>query len=403
VLIRKRGKGYDGDLTLRKFSVQYNFTLVSHDGNGQALRTLIDLGAIELFGRLLKLPYWSCIGATDQDPEVRAEIDDWWEEMAADPHDRARLIAYLQMQMKVQGVYDGQINGQPDPALLRAVRAYRMALGQPDDLNLDASFLRRYLAADQTEMRKIAASNLADIAIKEGPLPAPVAQNTAAAPPPAQVAQAAPPAGPAPQQQVAQAAPPSAPAPQPAKAAAPTPPSAPAPQQVAQALTARPAAPPVVASPAAPAPAATVATAQRVVSRPAPHVTNIPIEGSRPANHSAYRAGEPFFVGVISPHDGFLYCYLVDDEQRVSQFYPAPAQQPSRVSGGTLTVVNSSSPLVARHPGRGEEVACFSSPKDLGRAPLEPTNVVGLDALKTRFAIAVSGAYAMGVFDVKVQ
>jgi hypothetical protein len=327
------------------------------------------------------------------------------------------------MQMKVQGVYDGQINGQPDPALLRAVRAYRMALGQPDDLNLDASFLRRYLAADQAEMRKIAASNLADIAIKEGPLPEPVAQNAAAAPPAAQVARAAPPAGPAPQQQVAQAAPPPAPPPastppaapapqQVAQAAAPgaqpvkppsNPPAAPAPQQVAQPVTARPPAPPVVASSAAPPPAPTVATAQRVVSRPAPHVTNIPIEGSRPANNGAYRAGEPFFVGVISPHDGFLYCYLVDDEQRVSQFYPAPAQQPARVSGGTLTVVNSTSPLVARHPGRGEEVACFSSPKDLGRAPLEPANVVGLDALKTRFAIAVSGAYAMGVFDVKVQ
>ena len=88
VLIRKRGKGVDGDFTLKKWSVQYNFTLVSHDGNGQALRTLIDLGAIELFGRLLKLPYWSCLGASDRDPEVTSEIDDWWEEMAADPRDR---------------------------------------------------------------------------------------------------------------------------------------------------------------------------------------------------------------------------------------------------------------------------------------------------------------------------
>jgi hypothetical protein len=447
VLIRKRGKGYDGDLTLRKFSVQYNFTLVSHDGNGQALRTLI-----ELFGRLLKLPYWSCIGATDQDPEVRAEIDDWWEELAGDPNERGRLFAYLQMQMKAQGVYDGEVNGRIDQPLLRAVRAYRMALGQPDDLNLDAAFLRKYLEADQAEVRKIAASNLADIAIKEGPLPEPVAQNTAAAPPPAQVAQAAPPAGPAapaPQQQVAQASA-SAPAPQPARAAsaaaaapapqqvaqapaaqparaastpaaapapqqvaqaaapaaqpvkpASTPAAAPAPQQVAQAAATRPVAAAGVAASSAAQPAAT--SVQEVAYRPAQPVAHIPIEGSRPANNSAYKAGEPFFVGVISPHDGYLYCYLIDDQQHVSQFFPAPAQSPSRVSGGTLTVVNSTSPLVASHPPRREEVACFTSPKDLGRQPLDPTSVLGLDALKTRFAIAVSGGYAMGVFDVKVQ
>jgi hypothetical protein len=173
-----------------------------------------------------------------------------------------------------------------------------------------------------------------------------------------------------------------------------------------QAAPARaPSAPPVAqAATPAPAPVA-AATASNSVQRVAyrPSVATIPIEGSRPANNDAYRAGEPFFVGVISPHDGFLYCYLVDDQQHVSQFYPAPAQPPSRVSGGTLTVVNSASPLVASHPGRREEVACFSSPKDLGRQPLDPASVLGLEALKTRFAISVSGAYAMGVFNVKVQ
>jgi hypothetical protein len=140
------------------------------------------------------------------------------------------------------------------------------------------------------------------------------------------------------------------------------------------------------------------------IARPAPAVARIPIEGSRPANNAAYRAGEPFFVGVISPRDGYLYCYLVDDQQRVSQFYPAPAQPLARVSGGTLTVVNSESPLLAGRLGRREEVACFSSPKDLGRQPLDVWGIAGgLDALKSRFATAVSGTYAMGVFDVKVQ
>jgi hypothetical protein len=142
---------------------------------------------------------------------------------------------------------------------------------------------------------------------------------------------------------------------------------------------------------------------QRAAYHGSQPVATVAIEGSRPANNAAYRAGEPFFVGVISPRDGYLYCYLVDDQRRVSQFYPSQAQSPARLPSGTLTVVNSGSPLLASRPEHKEKVACFSSPKDLGQQPLEPGSVVGLEALKTQFAIAVSGAYAMGVFDVKVQ
>jgi hypothetical protein len=99
-----------------------------------------------------------------------------------------------------------------------------------------------------------------------------------------------------------------------------------------------------------------------------------------------------------------LYCYLLDDHREITQFYPALSQSPTRLSSGTLTVLNSESPLLASRPGHRQQVACFSSPKDLGRQPLDAGSVVGgLEALKTRFAIAVSGAYAMGVFDVKVR
>jgi len=354
VLIRKRGKGFDGDLTLKKFGIQYNFTLVSHDGNGQALRTLIEIGAIEMYGRLLKLPYWSCIGSSDQDPEVKSEIDDWWEEMAADQRDRARLFAYLQMQMKAQGVYDGEVNGRVDEALLRAVRAYRVALGQPDDVNVDSTFLRKYLAADHVEVRKLALAKLQDIALQEGPLP-PIAQSAPATAQNAATAQsaAAPQGTPATVQSAAtaqgtastQSVPPvaarslvtapiaSASSAAPGPAAAPLPgassPSMTAPRPVTEAAPApvQPSAPPPVAAvqPAItrPAPIASAAPAQaaglkQVAYRPtqAP-VATIPIEGSRPANNTAYRAGEPFFVGVISPRDGYLYCYLVDDQKHI--------------------------------------------------------------------------------------
>jgi hypothetical protein len=448
VLLRKHGNGYDGDLTVKNFSIEYNFTLSTSDSNGQALRTLIELGAIELYGRMLKLPYWSCLGASDQDPAVSSEIDDWWEEMAADPRNSARLMGYLQFQMKAQGVYDGEINGRGNQTLLRAVRAYSLALGLQDDLNLDGRFLRKYLAADHAQVRKLAAAKLAEINLKEGALPPePVAQAAPQVAPPgpaAPTAQGTPTAQNAPAAQAAAidqgtrtsqtaAAAPRAPvaqSPLPVVASPATPPAPTASATVAAPAPAQPSASPVAARNSTSAVQASappsVAAAQPVAARPtvaasasqplpaarlapvayhpAPSVATIPIEGSRPANNTAYRAGEPFFVGVISPRDGYLYCYLVDDQQRISQFYPAPAQPLARASGGALTVLNPESPLLASRPGRKEEVACFSSPKDLGRQPLDIAAIRGgLDGLKSRFAVAVSGAFAMGVFDVKVQ
>jgi hypothetical protein len=473
VLLRRHGDGYDGDLTVKNFSIQANYTLVSSDANGQALRTLIELGAIELYGRMLKLPYWSCMGATEQDPVVSSEIDDWWEEMAADPRSMTRLMGYLQLQMKVQGLYGGPIDGRGNEALLRTVRAYELAMGMPDELNLDGHFLHKYLAADHAQVRKVAVTRLAEINQKEGPLPPePVAQ---AAPPPgaaAQVAQAGPAnqGAPAPTAAVGQgatnaqsarptqnvatgpsvsgtqsgqaaargamSAPVAAAATPTAAPVAATQPVAPAPVAAApqSTTTAQSAAPSAVAAaqpaprPAAPSTVATQSVAPAPVAAPSPvaprsvtaastpqaasapalvpavyHPTPIRIDGSRPANNSTYRAGEPFYVGVISPRDGYLYCYLVDEHQRIAQFYPAPSQSLDRLSSGTLKVLNAESPLIASHPGHRQEVACFSSAKDLGRQPVETGSVLGLDALKTRFAIAVSGAYAMGVFDVKVQ
>jgi Domain of unknown function (DUF4384) len=446
VLLRRHGDGYDGDLTVKNFSIEYNFTLVSSDANGQALRTLIELGAIELYGRMLKLPYWTCMGASDQDPAVAGEINDWWEEMAADPRNTTRLMGYLQLQMKAQGVYDGEINGRGNQALLRAVRAYALALGLPDDLNLDGRFLRKYLAADHAQVRKVAAAKLAEINQREGPLaPEPVAQaapQSAAAGPGAPTGPATPTPAPTAQTtttvaQTGPTTPTAAPTAQTTTAVAPGP-TTPTAAPTAQTTTAvaptaqatptgsatpggRPAvvrvaasAPAASASSAVPAPAAQPAVAsasqppapahmQRAAYHGSQPVATVAIEGSRPANNAAYRAGEPFFVGVISPRDGYLYCYLVDDQRRVSQFYPSQAQSPARLPSGTLTVVNSGSPLLASRPEHKEKVACFSSPKDLGQQPLEPGSVVGLEALKTQFAIAVSGAYAMGVFDVKVQ
>jgi len=41
--------------------------------------------------RLARLPYWSCFGAAASDPEVAAEMQDWYDAMAARPAGRGRV------------------------------------------------------------------------------------------------------------------------------------------------------------------------------------------------------------------------------------------------------------------------------------------------------------------------
>ncbi|MEX8519226.1 MAG: DUF4384 domain-containing protein [Leptothrix sp. (in: b-proteobacteria)] len=174
VLIRRKGKGYDGDLTLNKFGAQYNFVFNTSDGQGQALRTLVELSVIELYGRLLKIPYWSCLGLTEADAGVSAEIDDWWETLRTDV---PSLASWLQVQMRVRGLYKGPIDGRVNDDLKRAVLAYKSALDLKEDLEIDQVFFRSYLSADHVKVQARAVQRLAEL----GPAPGTTAAQDAPA------------------------------------------------------------------------------------------------------------------------------------------------------------------------------------------------------------------------------
>ena len=121
----------------------------TQDGPAQARRALVELGAIELIGRLAKLPYWSCLGGADDDPDVAAEIRDWYDAMAARPKE---IIQYFQEQMRLRGVYDGPVDGVANPQFKEAVARYREVLGLSREPKLSKDFLKAYLAANHREL-----------------------------------------------------------------------------------------------------------------------------------------------------------------------------------------------------------------------------------------------------------
>jgi hypothetical protein len=125
-------------------------------GVAHAQRALAEVAVIELFGRLTKVPYWSCLGASADNPAVAAEIQDWYDAMAARP---AEIVTYFQQQLRIRQAYDGPIDGTVSPAFKDAVVRTRDALGLSREPKLSLDLFKAYLGADVAALQaKIRAS-----------------------------------------------------------------------------------------------------------------------------------------------------------------------------------------------------------------------------------------------------
>lgn len=154
----KEGDALDAQASFTKVGINFSSSFQRTDGTAQALRNMVELSSIELFGRLLKLPYWQCIGADANNPEVKNEIEDWFIGMERG----GELTPYFQTQLRNRGFYNGPADGNVTPALRDAVAAYRSAVGMGNTASVDLAFFTRFL---------------------EGPFPPPPAKPFTDAPP----------------------------------------------------------------------------------------------------------------------------------------------------------------------------------------------------------------------------
>lgn len=182
VVLFRQGKAYDGNAEISKFGVTFGLSSTNVQGGAQAARALVELASVELFGRLARVPYWTCLGMTEAHPGVTAEIQDWYDAMAAQP---SEFVRYFQAQLRARRVYEGPVDGATNPVnaqLKEAVARYREALGLSREPKLSLDFFKAYLAADHHQVEARLAQTT----------PAPAQANPVPAPAPAPAAPIAP-------------------------------------------------------------------------------------------------------------------------------------------------------------------------------------------------------------------
>ena len=73
IAIYNHGNSLDADARINKLGIYFDMTLSRSEGKSQALRNLIELAAIEIIGKLTKVPYWTCLGAKSPDELLKGD------------------------------------------------------------------------------------------------------------------------------------------------------------------------------------------------------------------------------------------------------------------------------------------------------------------------------------------
>lgn len=154
IVIMKSGTGVDSDGTIRKAGINFSISFRKSEGSAQAVRNLIELATVELFGKLLKLPYWTCLGADPANPAIAQEIDDWFYSMKANNE----IVGFTQNQLFKRGYYKGVIDGQPSSEYEKSVAMLKIDMKLPHDAKVDNKLFSAML---NTPMPEDAASRIA--------------------------------------------------------------------------------------------------------------------------------------------------------------------------------------------------------------------------------------------------
>lgn len=90
IIISSGGQGLDLAGRIGDYGVQFTVGRDYAQGSGPAVRTLVELGMIELLGKWARVPYWQCLTLEQTHPDFQRQLRDWYEESG--PLARQQLV-----------------------------------------------------------------------------------------------------------------------------------------------------------------------------------------------------------------------------------------------------------------------------------------------------------------------
>ncbi len=120
ITVVSAGSGADAEGIIGKASLFFEVSQDRNQGTHQSVRTLVDLGLIEVLGKLTKVPYWRCLELDSTEPTVIEQARSWYDSIPAE--DRPGLI---QTALGRAGYYKGPTDGRMSAALQDAINRYK--------------------------------------------------------------------------------------------------------------------------------------------------------------------------------------------------------------------------------------------------------------------------------------
>lgn len=144
LVITRAGNSKEAGGRIGQVGFSFNMSLNKAEGLGSGVRALVELGMIEVIGKLTSVPYWKCLEIDKTNPVMLEQAREWYDAMT--PADRVKLV-----QRKLAGMnyYSGPINGVTSRELSGAVGKYQADNQLVADGRINFDLYYALLDADQ--------------------------------------------------------------------------------------------------------------------------------------------------------------------------------------------------------------------------------------------------------------
>ena len=144
IAVSRRGEGWDAGLAIEQAGAFFSIEQNRSEGAHQSVRTLVELGLVEVLGKLARVPYWECLQIEATNPRIMEEVVNWYNDMS--PTDQ---VKFVQRVLIANGYMAGPATGNRDEATREAIARYQADNDVIPNGRISFDLYRRMLGNDR--------------------------------------------------------------------------------------------------------------------------------------------------------------------------------------------------------------------------------------------------------------